>query len=79
MMMMMMMMMKVALILLTDDDDDFDNHFTIDTEVGHNYQFTVNIVPHSSREQYDDNDDDDFIIQHCFMSHTFYEITITFY
>ena len=69
---------------MTDDDDD-DNHFTMDTEVGHNYQFTVNIVPHSSRGPYeDDNDDDDnndhdFIIQHCFMSHTFYEITITFH
>ena len=23
--------------------------------------------------------DHDFIIQHCFMSHTFYEITITFH
>ena len=27
----------------------------------------------------DDDDDDDFIMQHCFMSHTFYEITITFH
>ena len=28
-----------------DDDNDDDNYFTIDTEVGHYYQFTVNIVP----------------------------------
>ena len=47
-----MMMMKVALILLTaddDNDDDDDDHFTIDTEAGHNYKFTVNILPYSSR------------------------------
>ena len=45
--------MKVGLIVLTndddDDDDDDDDHFTIDTEIGHNYQFTINIVPYSPR------------------------------
>ena len=75
-------MMMMILLTDDDDDDDDDDRFTIGTEVGHNYQFTVNIVLYSSRGRYDDDDDDDdhdFIIQHCFMSHTFYEITITFH
>ena len=46
MMMMMIVVMKVGLIVLADIDD---HHFTIYTEIGHNYQFTVNIVPFSSR------------------------------
>ena len=53
MMMMMIVVMKVGLIVLAaaddDDEDDEDKHFTIDTEIGHNCQFTVNIVPYSSR------------------------------
>ena len=56
--------------------------------------FAVNIVPYSSRVYIYEyiivmmmmmmmmmmmDDDDDFIFQHCFMSHTFYEKSITFY
>ena len=49
---MMIVLMKVGLIVLAAAAaaaDDDDNYFTIDTEIGHNCQFTVNSVPYSSR------------------------------
>ena len=54
MMMTLIVVMKVGLIVLAAAAAAAaaaDDHLTIDTEIGHNCQFTVNIVPYSSRGQ----------------------------